>query len=153
MAIKPHFRKNEEETGVVEVGEEGNKVQIDAASAEIVFIDPDKDIQVVMSDDPNNKDGVVCAVMTASAENVEDNQLLGSATAEPESAPAGGEDGEDSEGGDGGAAEEARKAEARKRFRERFNARNEARKAEARIKARDEARAKFRAHAKPTGSK
>lgn len=153
MAIKPHFRKNEEETGVVEVGEEGNKVQIDAASTEIVFIDPEKDIQVVMSDDPNNKDGVVCAVMTASAENVEDNQLLGSATAEPESAPAGGEGGEGGEGGDGGAAEEARKAEARKRFRERFSARNEARKAEARIKARDEARAKFRAHAKPTGSK
>ena len=132
--IRPRFRKNEEETGVVEVGEEGNKVQIDAKSAEIVFIDPEKDIQVVMSDDPNNESGVVCAVMTASAENVEDNKLLGSATAEPEAADS--------------AAEEARKAEARKRFRERFAARQEARKAEARIKARDEARAKFRAHAK-----
>lgn len=144
--IKPHFRKNEEETGVVEVGEEGNSVKIDAASAEVVYIDPDKDVQVVMSNDPDNKDGIVCAVMTASAENVEDNELLGSATAEPEStddAPAGGEG--------AGDAEEARKAEARKRFRERFAARREARKAEARVKARDEARAKFRAHAKPAG--
>lgn len=142
--IKPHFRKNEEETGVVEVGEEGNSVKIDAASAEVVYIDPEKDVQVVMSNDPDNKDGIVCAVMTASAENVEDNELLGSATAEPEStddAPAGGE----------GDAEEARKAEARKRFRERFAARREAHKAEARAKARDEARAKFRAHAKPAG--
>ena len=141
--IRPRFRKTEEETGVVKVvGQDGSSVQVDAASAEIVFIDPEKDIQVVMSDDPNNKNGVVCAVMTASAENVEDNELLGSATAEPETA------GEGGNGGEGSAAEEARKAEARKRFRERFAARQEARKAENRIKARDEARAKFRAHAK-----
>lgn len=136
MAIKPHFRKNEEdENGIVEV----DGVKIDANSAEVVYIDPEKDVQVVMSNDPENENGIVCAVMTASAEDVEDNKILGSATAEPESA-------ED-------AAEEARKAEARKRFRERFAARQEARKAEARTKARDEARAKFRAHAKPTGSK
>lgn len=144
--IKPHFRKNEEdENGIVEV----DGVKIDANSAEVVYIDPEKDVQVVMSNDPENENGVVCAVMTASAEDVEDNKILGSATAEPESAEGDGA----GEGEGEGAAEEARKAEARKRFRERFAARQEARKAEARAKARDEARAKFRAHAKPAGSK
>lgn len=128
--LKPHFRKKSEaeETGIVEVGD----VKIDAGSAEIVFVDPDKDIQVVVSDDPENKEGAVVAVLTASAEDVEDEKVLGSANIEPE-------------GEDKG---EARKAEARKRFRERFAARCEARKAEARKKAVEEARAKFRAHAK-----
>lgn len=129
MVKRPHFRKNEEESGVVEV----DGVKIDAASAEIVFVDPEKDIQVVLSNDPEGE-GVVCAVMTTSAEDLEDNEVLGSAVAEPE--------GDDDKG-----TEEARKAEARKRFRERFAARREARKAEARKKATDEARAKFRAHA------
>jgi colicin import membrane protein len=148
MAIKPHFRKNEEdENGIVEV----DGVKIDANSAEVVYIDPEKDVQVVMSNDPENENGVVCAVMTASAEDVEDNKILGSATAEPESTEGDGAGAGEGEGE--GAAEEARKAEARKRFRERFAARQEARKAEARAKARDEARAKFRAHAKPAGSK
>lgn len=147
--IKPHFRKNEEdENGIVEV----DGVKIDAASAEVVYIDPEKDVQVVMSNDPENENGIVCAVMTASAEDVEDNKVLGSATAEPESAEPNGEGNGEGEG-EAAAAEEARKAEARKRFRERFAARQEARKAEARKKARDEAREKFRAHAKPTGSK
>lgn len=132
--LKPHFRKKSEaeETGIVEVGD----VKIDAGSAEIVFVDPDKDIQVVVSDDPENKDGAVVAVLTASAEDVEDEKVLGSANVEPE--------GEDKGAGD----DEARKAEARKRFRERFEARQKAKKEEARKKAVEEARAKFRAHAK-----
>lgn len=130
--LKPHFRKKSEaeETGIVTVGD----VKIDAESAEIVFVDPDKDIQVVVSDDPENKDGAVVAVLTASAEDVEDEKVLGSANVEPE--------GEDKAG------EEARKAEARKRFRARFEARKKAKKDEARKKAVEEARAKFRAHAK-----
>lgn len=129
--IRPHFKKKEDETGIVEV----DGVKIDAASAEVVFVDPDKDIQVVVSDDPENKDGAVVAVMTASAEDVEDEKVLGSAQVEPE--------GDEDKGED-----EARKAEARKRFRARFEARQKAKKEEARKKAVEEARNKFRAHAK-----
>lgn len=129
--IRPRFKKKEDETGIVEV----DGVKIDAGSAEIVFVDPDKDIQVVVSDDPENKDGAVVAVLTASAEDVEDNKVLGSANIEPE-------------GEGAGEGDEARKAEARKRFRERFEARQKAKKEEARKKAVEEARNKFRAHAK-----
>ena len=141
--LKPRFRKKyEDNDGIVEV----DGVKIDAASAEVVFVDPEKDIQVVMSNDPENKDGVVCAVMTTSEEDLEDNKVLGSATAEPENGE--GEEARKRFRERFAARQEARRAEARKRFHERFAARREARKAEARNKSIAEARAKFRARAK-----
>lgn len=138
-------RKLREEDGVVEI----DGVKLDAGSAEVVYADDEKDIQVVVSNDPENENIAVVAVLTNSEEDVEDEEVLGSATVEGESA--------------GDAAEEARKkarreafrkrlearrtgkaSERRESFMKRLEARRAARKQESRSNAIAEARAKFK---------
>lgn len=143
---KPHFKKKEDDSGVIDYGD----VKIDAESADVIFTDPslgESGIMVVISNNPDNPAGASVAVLTADHEDVDDNELLGSATIDPDET-AGGEGG----AGDEGDTEEARKAEARKRFQERFAAkcaeRKKARTAEKRRQACEEARQRFRARAK-----
>lgn len=151
-----HRKIRENEEGIVEV----DGVKLDAANSEIVFADDEKDIQVVVSPDPENENAVTVAVLTNSEEDVESEKVLGSASVE------GSEEAPD--------AEEARKAARREAFRKRLEARKAAKgtdekktaeerreafrkrmearkaereankKAESRQKAIAEARAKFR---------
>lgn len=148
-------RKLREDDGVVEV----DGVKLDAATAEVVFADKEKDIQVVVSNDPENEDIAVVAVLTNSEEEVEDEKVLGSASVEGE-----GEDAEEARKkarreafrkrlearrankADGNKTDESKKAaERRDAFRKRLEARRAARKQEsARKDAIAEARAKFK---------
>ena len=114
-------KKLREDDNIVEVGD----VKLDAAETEVVFADEDKDIQVVVSPDPENENSVTVAVLTNSKEDVEEEEVLGSASVE------GSEEPKD--------AEESRKAARREAFRKRLEARRSANKATA--PARNEARA------------
>lgn len=154
--LKPRFKKIHEDDGVVEV----DGVKLDAESAEIVFADKDKDIQVVVSNDPENDNSAVVAVLTNSKEEVEDEQVLGSASVETEE----GTVEVDAEADKEEKCKEARREAFRKRLearraarktderREAFRKRLEARKAEkqteSKAKAIEEARAKFRSKIK-----
>lgn len=140
-------RKLREDDGVVNVGD----IKLDAGSAEVIYADKEKDIQVVVSDDPEDPTVGIVAVLSNSNDDVEDEEVLGSATVE----------GEDKKG-DG--AEEAKKkarreafrkrlearrsngtaSERREAFKKRLEARRAARKQESRQKDIAEARAKFK---------
>lgn len=145
--LKPRFKKIRENDGVVEV----DGVKLDAESAEVVFADKDKDIQVVVSNDPENDNTAVVAVLTNSKEEVEDEQVLGSASVETE--------GDKEEKCKEARREafrkrlEARRAarktdERREAFRKRLEARKAAKQTESKAKAIEEARAKFRSKIK-----
>ena len=156
--LKPRFKKIHEDDGVVEV----DGVKLDAESAEIVFADKDKDIQVVVSNDPENENTAVVAVLTNSKEEVEDEQVLGSASVETEEGTveveAGAKDDKEEK------CKEARREAFRKRlearraarktderreaFRKRLEARKAAKQTESKAKAIEEARAKFRSKIK-----
>lgn len=147
--LKPRFKKIRENDGVVEV----DGVKLDAESAEVVFADKDKDIQVVVSNDPESDNTAVVAVLTNSKEEVEDEQVLGSASVETEG-----------EGDKEEKCKEARREAFRKRlearraarktderreaFRKRLEARKAAKQTESKAKAIEEARAKFRSKIK-----
>ena len=114
------FRKKlREDDNIVEVGD----VKLDAKESEVVFADKDKDIQVVVSPDPENENSVTVAVLSNSNEDVEDEEVLGSASVE---------------GSEDKGAEESRKAARREAFRKRLEARRAAKKSNA--PARNEAR-------------
>lgn len=115
------FRKKlREEDSIVEVGD----VKLDAKETEVVFADEEKDIQVVVSPDPENENSVTVAVLTNSKEDVEEEEVLGSASVE---------------GSEDKGAEESRKAARREAFRKRLEARRSAKTKTA--PARNEARA------------
>lgn len=115
------FRKKlREEDSIVEVGD----VKLDAKETEVVFADEEKDIQVVVSPDPENENSVTVAVLTNSKEDVEEEEVLGSASVE---------------GSEDKGAEESRKAARREAFRKRLEARRSAKRPNA--PARNEARA------------
>jgi hypothetical protein len=114
------FRKKlREDDNIVEVGD----VKLDAKESEVVFADKDKDIQVVVSPDPENDNSVTVAVLSNSNDDVEDEEVLGSASVE---------------GSEDKGAEESRKAARREAFRKRLEARRSAKKSPA--PARNEAR-------------
>lgn len=151
VRIKSKRLRENDTDGVIEV--DGEK--LDASQAVVVFEDEEKDIQVVASPDPDNENSVTVAVLTASNDDVEDEQVLSAISVE---------------GGDSDGASEARKAErraaflkrrqeARRRpgsaapannearvaaFRERLKARRAEKTAESRKSSVAEARAKFR---------
>lgn len=80
MLIKNKFAKRK-----VREAEEGSVIDIDgvklqADSTEVIFADAEKDIQVVVSPDPENPNSAVVAVITASEEDVEEETVLGSAS-------------------------------------------------------------------------
>lgn len=159
-------KKNEEETDYIDYGE----VKIDPETADVAFVDPsigEDGVQVVISANPDNPAGCSVAVLTAShGEDVDEEELLGFGVIDPDEPPAGGEGGGEGagaggEGGDGDEAKktaEARKAEARKNFNERWatkraeraeaKKKEEAKKTEERRKACEAAKAKFRAKGK-----
>ncbi len=118
LKFKP--KKLREDDSIVEVGD----VKLDAAETEVVFADEEKDIQVVVSPDPENENSVTVAVLTNSNEDVEEEEVLGSASVEGSE--------------DTAAAEESRKAARREAFRKRL----ESRRAAKAMPARDEARIK-----------
>lgn len=152
--LKPRFKKIHEDDGVVEV----DGVKLDAESAEIVFADKDKNIQVVVSNDPENDNTAVVAVLTNSKEEVEDEQVLGSASVETEEGTVEVEVDKEEK------CKEARREAFRKRlearraarktderreaFRKRLEARKAAKQTESKAKAIEEARAKFRSKIK-----
>ena len=103
-AKRAEKKLREEDDAIVEI----DGVKLDAANTEVIFADEDKDIQVVASPDPENENEVVVAVLTASQEDVEEEEVLGSASIEGSDEPVG--------------AEEARKAERREAFRKRLEA-------------------------------
>ena len=76
LKFKP--KKLREDDSIVEVGD----VKLDAAETEVVFADEEKDIQVVVSPDPENENSVTVAVLTNSKEDVEEEEVLGSASVE-----------------------------------------------------------------------
>lgn len=142
-------RKLREDDGVVKVGD----IKLDAGSAEVIYADKEKDIQVVVSDDPEDPTVGIVAVLSNSNDEVEDEEVLGSATVE----------GEDKKGDDAEEAKKARREAFRKRlesrranngkgnanarreaFKKRLEARRAARKQESRQKDIAEARAKFK---------
>ena len=165
-------KKNEEETDYIDYGE----VKIDPETADVAFVDPsigEDGVQVVISANPDNPAGCSVAVLTAShGEDVEEEDLLGFGVIDPDEPPAGGEGGAGGEGagagagGEGGSGDgdeakktaEARKAEARKNFNERWAAKRaeraeakkkeEAKKTEERRQACEAAKQKFRAKGK-----
>ena len=67
LKFKP--KKLREDDSIVEVGD----VKLDAAETEVVFADEEKDIQVVVSPDPENENSVTVAVLTNSKEDVEES--------------------------------------------------------------------------------
>lgn len=97
-------RIREEEEGIVNV----DGVKLDAAETEVVFADAEKDIQVVVSPDPETENSVTVAVLTNSKDDVEEEEVLGSASVE---------------GSEEAGASEARKAARREAFRKRMEAR------------------------------
>lgn len=120
-AKRAEKKLREEDDTIVKVGD----VKLNAAETEVVFADEDKDIQVVVSPDPENENSVTVAVLTNSEEDVEKEEVLGSASVE------GSEETKD--------AEESRKAASREAFRKRLEARRSAPKTAA--PTRNEARA------------
>lgn len=153
-------KKNEEETDYIDYGE----VKIDPETADVAFVDPsvgEEGVQVVISANPDNPAGCSVAVLTAShGEDVEEEELLGFGVIDPDEPDAGGAGGEGGSG-DGDEAKktaEARKAEARKNFNERWAAKRaeraeakkkeEAKKTEERRQACEAAKQKFRAKGK-----
>lgn len=103
-AKRAEKKLREEDEGIIEV----DGVKLNAAETEVIFADEDKDIQVVASPNPENENEVVVAVLTASKDDVEEEEVLGSASVEGSEETAG--------------AEEARKAERREAFRKRLEA-------------------------------
>lgn len=97
-------RIREEEEGIVNV----DGVKLDAAETEVVFADAEKNIQVVVSPDPETENSVTVAVLTNSKDDVEEEKVLGSASVE---------------GSEEAGATEARKAARREAFRKRMEAR------------------------------
>lgn len=155
-------KKNEEETDYIDYGE----VKIDPETADVAFVDPsvgEAGVQVVISANPDNPAGCSVAVLTAShGEDVDEEELLGFGVIDPDEPDAGGA-GAGGEGGSGDGDEakktaEARKAEARKNFNERWAAKRaeraeakkkeEAKKTEERRQACEAAKQKFRAKGK-----
>ena len=141
-------RKLREDDGVVKVGD----IKLDAGSAEVIYADKEKDIQVVVSDDPEDPTVGIVAVLSNSNDEVEDEEVLGSATVEG-----------DKKGDNAEEAKKARREAFRKRlesrranngkgsanarreaFKKRLEARRAARKQESRQKDIAEARAKFK---------
>lgn len=108
MLIKNKFAKSKvreaEEAGVINI--DGVKLQAD--STEVIFADAEKDIQVVVSPDPENPNSAVVAVITASEEDVEEETVLGSASVDASYDDA---------------AEEAYKARRREAFKRRLESR------------------------------
>ena len=107
-AKRAEKKLREEDDNIVKVGD----VKLNAAETEVVFADEDKNIQVVVSPDPENENSVTVAVLTNSEEDVEKEEVLGSASVE------GSEETKD--------AEESRKAASREAFRKRLEARRSA---------------------------
>lgn len=77
-------------------------ISINADTAEVLYTDQDKNLQVIVGEDPK-EGGIVVAVATAEKDNLEDEEVLASVTVS--------EDGEVEPGeGDSLSVEEARKA-------------------------------------------
>ena len=108
MLIKNKFAKSKvreaEEDGVINI----DGVKLEAESTEVIFADAEKDIQVVVSPDPENPNSAVVAVITASEEDVEEETVLGSASVDASYDDA---------------AEEAYKARRREAFKRRLESR------------------------------
>lgn len=94
-ALKALRAKKREEDGEEDI-------RINADTAEVLYTDQDKNLQVIVGEDPT-EGGIVVAVATAEKDNLEDEEVLASVTVS--------EDGEVEPGaGDSLSIEEARKA-------------------------------------------
>lgn len=95
-ALKALRAKKREDDG------EEEDISINADTAEVLYTDQDKNLQVIVGEDPK-EGGIVVAVATAEKDNLEDEEVLASVTVS--------EDGEVEPGeGDSLSVEEARKA-------------------------------------------
>lgn len=83
-------------------GDQVDDINMDADTAEVLFTDKDKNLQVLVGEDPVDG-GIVVAVATAEKDNVEEEEVLASITVGEGETPA------ESEEAKAAAAEEAKK--------------------------------------------